>query len=407
MILYTIGIYIFGFFIRLTSIFNSKAKLWIVGRVDILKKLKLAKIAEQPYVIWFHCASLGEFEQARPVIEEIKKTHSKYKILLTFFSPSGYEIRKNYKLADWVFYICLDTKSNAKIFIELTNPMIAIFVKYEFWYNHIAELNYKNIPTYSLSAIFRKDQYFFSWKKYIIPNPLKLFTLIFVQDIDSQKLLKTINIDSTVIGDTRFDSVKTFLTNKKSLTDIEKFKDKNFLLVVGSAWQEDIDLISQIDYSQFPKFKIIIAPHLIDNETIEKISNAFSTKCYRYSEGGFENAKILIIDNIGMLSSIYQYADLAYIGGAFGSGLHNILEPAVYGIPVIFGENYQKFNEAIALIKLKGAFSIKNYYELEKRIKSFYFDEIERINTGEICSTYVEQNSGATALFLEKINLTS
>lgn len=407
MILYTIGIYIFGFFIRIASLFNPKAKLWIDGRTDIFENLKQENIAKQSDVIWFHCASLGEFEQARPVIEEIKRTYSKYKILLTFFSPSGYEIRKNYKLADWVFYICLDTKSNAETFIELTNPMIAIFVKYEFWYNHIAELNNKNIPTYSLSAIFRKEQYFFNWKKYLIPSPLKFFNHVFVQDVDSQKLLNTINTDSTVIGDTRFDSVKTFLTNKKKLPEIKEFKSNNFLLVVGSAWQEDIDLICQIDLTEFPKFKIIIAPHLIDNETIVKIENSFSITCYRYAKGDFENAKILIIDNIGMLSSIYQYADLAYVGGAFGSGLHNILEPAVYGIPVIFGENYQKFNEAIALIKQRGAFSIKNSNELEKRIKSFYFDEINRINTGEICSTYVEQNTGATALFLEKINLKS
>lgn len=405
MVLYTIGIYIFGIFIHFASFFNLKAKLWVDGRKNIFKAIEAAKINTHKNVIWIHCASLGEFEQARPVIEEIKNKQLDYKILLTFFSPSGYEIRKNYSLADWVFYLSLDTKLNAQTFLKLTTPCVAIFVKYEFWFRHIFELKKNNILTYSLSAIFRKNQYYFTWKKYVLPNPLKLFTKIFVQDIASQHLLKSINIDSVVIGDTRFDRVTSIAANKKTLPEIEQFKASAFLLVIGSAWIEDIEVFSKLNFAKFPNLKIIIAPHNIDDETIKTISEIMALPVSKYSESNFTKANILIIDNIGMLSSIYQYADLAYIGGAFGKGLHNILEAATYGIPVIFGKEYQKFNEAKDLIDLKGAFSIQSSNELENIIDLFYKTETARNIAGGICIQYIEENKGATSRFLDKIKL--
>lgn len=405
MIHYTLGIYIFRFFIFVASFANPKAKKWILGRRNIFEKLSAAKISSQNHVVWIHCASLGEFEQARPVIEEIKKTYPKYKILLTFFSPSGYEIRKNYALADWVFYICLDTPTNAKKFIALTNPEIAVFIKYEFWYNHCKILNKNKIPIYSLSAIFRKNQYYFNWIRYLLPNPLRLFTNIFVQDIHSQILLKKIGINAIVVGDTRFDSVKTFLKNKKTLLEIERFKKNNFLLVVGSAWLEDIKIISEINFEKYSNLKIIIAPHLIDNETIKKISHCFKKPISCYSKGIIDDSKILIINNIGMLSSIYQYADIAYVGGAFGKGLHNILEPAVYGIPVLFGPRYYKFKEAIDLIQLKCSFSINSFASFENLLALFYYDNVEKNKTGAVCKNFVEKNTGATKLFLDTIKL--
>ena len=390
-ILYNISIQLYVIAIRFAALFNAKAKLWIKGRKAIFQKIEEVTKGEQN-IVWFHCASLGEFEQGKPIIEGYKQKYPSHKILLTFFSPSGFEIRKNYEGVDWVFYLPADTKSNAKKFISIVKPIKVIFIKYEFWFNYMAELKKQNISFYSVSAIFRDGQAFFKYKWWA--EQLKNVTHFFVQDKNSAELLKSIGFKNTTIsGDSRFDSVLTTTNNPESFPLIEQFCKTKPTIICGSTWPKDEVLLSQF-IKENPQYNYIIAPHEMHHIShLQKQTGAqlFSTS----NTENINSNNVLIIDSIGILSSIYQYANIAYIGGGFGSGIHNILEAITFGLPVIFGPNYQKFNEATELIALGGAKSISNYTELTLAIDSFAnFDQ-------KIATNYIKNSSGATETILE------
>jgi len=392
-ILYNISIQLYVIAIRIASPFNAKAKFWVKGRKDIFQKLAEA-IKGEHNIVWFHCASLGEFEQGKPIIEGYKQKYPSHKILLTFFSPSGFEIRKNYEGVDWVFYLPADTKSNAKKFISIVKPIKVIFVKYEFWFNYMAELKKQNISFYSVSAIFRDGQAFFQYKWWA--EQLKNVTHFFVQDKTSAYLLKRIGFTNhTISGDSRFDSVLTTTNNPELFPLIEQFCKTKPTIICGSTWPKDEVLLSQF-IKENPQYNYIIAPHEMHHIShLQKQTGAqlFSTS----NTENINSNNVLIIDNIGILSSIYQYANIAYIGGGFGSGIHNILEAITFGLPVIFGPNYQKFNEATELIALGGAKSISNYTELTLAIDSFAnFDQ-------KIATNYIKNSSGATETILESL----
>jgi len=406
--IYTLLITCYYLAIYIAQFINPKAKLWIRGRKSWKQNLS-AKITDNQHIAWFHCASLGEFEQGRPVMEAFKTKYPNYKILLTFFSPSGYEVRKHYVSADYICYLPLDTKKNAKEFIEIINPKIAIFVKYEFWYYFINELKQRNIPILSISAIFRENQLFFrnygNWYRSV----LQKFTYIFVQNQKSKDLLDLhTNVTSTVTGDTRFDRVYSIATNAKQLPEIELFKQNKQLIVIGSSWQPDEDLVLQY-INQSKSIKYIIAPHEISETNLQRIEKNCTKKIIRYSKINSANVSefdVLLIDNVGMLSSLYRYGEIAYIGGGFGVGIHNILEAATFGLPIVFGTNYQKFKEAVELMELKSAFSISNISELENKLNNLLKNNDLLKATGLISSNYVKNNIGATNKiinYIEKI----
>jgi len=391
--LYNISIQLYVIAIRFAALFNAKAKLWVNGRKNIFQKIEEVTKGEQN-IVWFHCASLGEFEQGKPIIEGYKQKYPSHKMLLTFFSPSGFEIRKNYEGVDWVFYLPADTKSNAKKFISIVKPIKVIFIKYEFWFNYMAELKKQNISFYSVSAIFRDGQAFFKYNWFA--NQLKNITHFFVQDKTSADLLKSIGLTNhTISGDSRFDSVLSTTQNPKSFPLIKQFCKTKPTIICGSTWLKDETLLSQF-IKENPQYNYIIAPHEIHHIShLQKQTGAqlFSTS----NTENINSNNVLIIDSIGILSSIYQYANIAYIGGGFGSGIHNILEAITFGLPVIFGPNYQKFNEAAELIALGGAKSISNYTELTLAIDSFAnFDQKIAIN-------YIKNSIGATETILESI----
>lgn len=391
--LYNISIRLYVVAIHIASLFNTKAKLWVKGRKNIFDKLVEATKGEQN-IVWFHCASLGEFEQGKPIIASYKQKYSNHRILLTFFSPSGFEIRKNYNGVDWIFYLPADTKANAKQFINSVKPIKAIFIKYEFWFNYMAECKKQNIPFYSVSSIFRNEQIFFKNKWFA--RQLQNVTHFFVQDKTSADLLQSIGLTNyTISGDSRFDSVLTTTRNPKSFPLIEQFCKTKPTIICGSTWPKDEVLLSQF-IKENPQYNFIIAPHEMRHiAQLQKQTNA-----QLFSKANTENINsnnVLIIDSIGILSSIYQYGKLAYIGGGFGVGIHNILEAVAFGLPVIFGPNYQKFNEATELINQKGAISISNYNELTSAIDFFSaFDNSIAIN-------YIQENSGATTKILNSI----
>ena len=392
-ILYPISIQLSVIAIRIASLFNSKAKLWIKGRKSIFQKLAEATKKEQD-IVWFHCASLGEFEQGKPIIEGYKIKHPTHKILLTFFSPSGYEIRKNYDGVDWVFYLPADTKKNAKQFISIVNPIKVIFIKYEFWFNYMAECKKQNIPFYSVSSIFRKEQSFFKYD--FFAKQLNNVSHFFVQDQNSKELLKNIGITNcTVTGDTRFDSVIANTQNAISIPLIEEFSENKTTIICGSTWPKDEALLVKY-IKENPNYNYIIAPHEIHHiNELKKQTNALLFS--KADSTNISNSNVLIIDSIGILSNIYKYGDLAYIGGGFGVGIHNILEAVAYGLPVVFGPNYQKFKEANELIALLGAKDISNHSELETIILSFIdFDS-------SISKNYIKNNAGATDIIMSSI----
>ncbi len=422
-ILYSFSIHLYHAAIRTASLFNPKAKLWVEGRRNIFQKIasELKPSTNGSQLIWFHCASLGEFEQGRTVMEKLKKQDPEIKILLTFFSPSGYEIRKNYEGADYVLYLPIGTRHNAERFVKLIKPKAVFFVKYEFWFNYLNELKNQKVPVYLISGIFREDQYFFKWYSRWFREQLNRFTHFYLQDEESKKLLNSIGYTNiTVSGDTRFDRVFEIAENVKSISLIEKFKQDKQLLVAGSTWEEDEKIISDLKFHA-SGFKLIIVPHEIDESHIQLIESIFipilrnglkdgegaGRACLRYSQADDKNittASVLIIDNIGMLSSIYQYASIAYVGGGFGKGIHNILEPAAFGLPVIFGPNYNKFTEAIELIQAGGAFSFSSRDEL-KNIFNFLKAPAALKKTSEISKSYVSSRIGATDKILKSISL--
>jgi 3-deoxy-D-manno-octulosonic-acid transferase len=391
--LYNISIWFYVVAVYFASLFNSKARLWVKGRKSIFKKLEQT-LNNTENIVWFHCASLGEFEQGKPIIQAYKAKYPTHKILLTFFSPSGYEIRKNTPLADFVCYLPADTKSNAKKFISIVNPIKVIFIKYEFWFNYMAELKKQNISFYSVSAIFRDGQAFFKYKWWA--EQLKNVTHFFVQDKNSAELLKSIGFNNTTIsGDSRFDSVLANSKNPVKMPLIETFSKSKPTIICGSTWPKDEILLVQY-IKDHPENNYIIAPHELQNiSALQKQTNALLFS--ETDNTDISNSNVLIIDSIGILSNIYQYANIAYIGGGFGAGIHNVLEAVAFGLPVIFGPNYQKFNEAKELINQKGAISISNYTELTSAIDCFStFNKSIAIN-------YIKENSGATTKILDSI----
>ena len=405
--LYNILVFKASIILRFIALFNKKIKLFIDGRKETFDKLSV--LDKNDKVIWIHAASLGEFEQARPIIEKLKSNYSNYKIVVTFFSPSGYEIRKNYNLADVVCYLPLDSKSNAKKFVEKVNPKLAIFVKYEFWPNLLNELKSKQIPTILISGILRKKQSFFKWYGGFMRKALLAFDHFFVQNEESKRLLNSINFNKvTVSGDTRFDRVYEILQQDNSLEFISEFKNDTYTIIGGSTWEQDEELlIDYINNKSSENEKFIIAPHNINQKNIENLRKSILKKTVLYSERNNVNLKkyqVFIIDAIGLLTKIYSYADVAYVGGGLKTGLHNILEPATFGVPVVIGNNYDKFNEAVDLVRLKGCISISNQQEFSSTFIKLKSDENFRKSTGKINKDYIKKNVGATQLILNYID---
>jgi len=397
LLLYIIGIKIYSTIIWIFSFFNKKAALFISGRKQIFKEIA-KKIDPDNENIWFHFASLGEFEQGRPVLEKFKDLHPKKKIVITFFSPSGYEIRKNYALADGIFYLPIDSRKNAQHFIKLVNPEMAIFTKYEFWYYYFKELDKKSIPLFIVSGIFRKDQIFFKGYGGFYRGILKCVTHFFVQNQESSFLLRSIGMNNvTISGDTRFDRVFENAKNPKRISEIELFCADSPILVCGSTWPDDEKLLAALP-AKYPDWKFIIAPHEIHESHILSIESIFqkTTRFSEFKNTGKSDSAVFIIDNIGMLSSLYQYAKVAYIGGGFGAGIHNTLEAAAFGLPVIFGPKFNKFQEAKDLIKIGAAKSVSNASELINAFEHFK----NNAQSPSAATNYVNDKKGATEMIL-------
>lgn len=403
--LYSLGLRFYYLLILLASLFNNKARLWIKGRKGIFDKIQ-KQVKSENNLFWFHTSSLGEFEQGRPLIEALKNKNNSIKILLTFFSPSGYENRKNYKTADYIFYMPPDSKKNARQFINLIQPSKAFFIKYEFWYHYLNQLKKNNIPVYLISANFRQKQIFFKWYGGWFRKMLYKFAHIFVQNKKSEQLLKNIGLDNiTISGDTRFDRVAEIAKQAKRIEIAEKFKQDNSIIIGGSTWDKDEEIIIEFINTSQRKTKYIIAPHEIHESNIQRIIKSINKPVIRYSSASINNVndfQVLIIDNIGMLSSLYRYADIAYIGGGFGVGIHNILEAATFGLPVVFGPNYKKFQEAVDLVESGGAFSVDSYENLQIRFENL-LENIETNKAGKISKEYVLNNQGATSKILNEI----
>ncbi|MGD9771544.1 MAG: 3-deoxy-D-manno-octulosonic acid transferase [Parabacteroides sp.] len=410
--MYSLIIHLYAFFIELISPFHKKARLMRLGQWKTNGILR-EKIDRNAKYIWFHASSLGEFEQGRPLIEKIKAEHPEYKILLTFFSPSGYEVRKNYGGADVVCYLPFDTPYRVKKFLDLSKPVMAIFIKYEFWDNYLSELKRRNIPVYIVSAIFRKEQLFFKWYGGMYRKVLSYFTHIFVQDDASRELLSKYGVTNvSVFGDTRFDRVQDVYKNTKQVPMVDLFvnnnrSDNQLTMVAGSSWQQDEEVYLNY-FNEHPELKLIIAPHEIHKDHLMNIESMLKRPSIRLSEATEKDIKgksCLIVDSFGLLSSIYRYGDLAYIGGGFGAGIHNVLEAAVYGIPVIFGPKYQKFKEARDLLQVGGAFSITDEKTFESKMEelSTYRDLLEA--AGVAAGDFVKSNIGATNRIIASIPL--
>ena len=419
--LYNLIIILASQIVKLLALFNPKMKLFVNGRKDVFSILK-SKIALTDKTIWFHAASLGEYEQGLPVIEKIKIQYPNHKIVITFFSPSGYEVRKNNTVADATVYLPLDTKRNAQQFLKLVHPEMVFFIKYEFWPNYLNELKNLNIKTYLISGIFRENQLFFKWYGGFYKNALKTFDYFFVQNESSKKLLQSINFNNVKIsGDTRFDRVVSILERDNTLDFIQQFKGNSSnvgitTIVIGSSWPKDESLLINFINKSPNNLKFIIAPHNIKSEQIANLKSQITKKTILFSE--FENFNavqtsrnlslqdynVFIIDTIGMLTKIYSYADIAYVGGGFGNpGVHNILEPATFGVPIIIGPNYSHFAEATALVHQEGCISIKNQKELNDALDNLISNEDIRHEKGHICSTFVQMNKGATNVVLNHI----
>ncbi len=406
-LIYRLSVFFYQLLVRCAAPFNPKARFWVDGRKNIFDQIE-ARVEHDRPLIWVHCASLGEFEQGRPLIEAIRKEHPAYRILLTFFSPSGYEIRKNYEGADYIFYLPVDTPANARRFVDLVKPEKVFFVKYEYWYFYFRALHRRNIPLYIVSAIFRKDQWFFKkgpvgkWYR----NLLHMTSHLFVQQPESLKLLNTYGIThASSVGDTRFDRVAAIAAAGKELPLIEAFKKESPVLVAGSSWKPDEDLL--IEYiNQSEGLKFIFAPHEIKPVNVQRILSSVNKPAVCLSQATTEQIaryEVLIIDSIGLLSSVYRYATVAYIGGGFGVGIHNTLEAAIYNIPVLFGPNYSRFNEAVMLKKQGVAYPILNFHDLKNSLDSLFADENLRAEIAKSCRSYTQSNLGATEKILSKV----
>lgn len=393
--------------VKLLALFSPKIKLFVDGRKIVFQTLD-SKISSSDKAIWFHAASLGEFEQGLPVMEKIKEEFPNHKIVVTFFSPSGYEVRKNNSIADATVYLPLDTKSNVQKFLKLVHPDLVFFIKYEYWPNYLNELKKFNIKTYLISGIFRENQAFFQWYGGFYRNALKTFNYFFVQNESSKKLLQSLGFNNVKIsGDTRFDRVVSILERDNSLDFIKQFKNNTITIVIGSSWPKDESLLVNYINKNNEKVKFIIAPHNIKSEQIQELKNSISKKVILFSEKentDLSNYDVLLIDTIGILTKIYSYADIAYVGGGFGNpGVHNILEPATFGIPIIVGPNFSHFAEAVALVHQGGCVSIANQNELNDTFSNLISNDDIRNEKGDICSAFVQMNKGATDVILKHI----
>ena len=409
--IYNLIVVFADFILKIAALFNPKIKLFVDGRKSVYKVLS-NKIKAYDKTIWFHAASLGEYEQGLPVMERMKSRFPNHLIVLTFFSPSGYEVRKNNTIADVTVYLPLDTKSNVDKFMEIVRPDMAFFIKYEYWPNYLNALKNRETPTYLISGIFREDQLFFKWYGGFYRNALNAFEHFFVQNSKSKDLLLKLGKSNvTVSGDTRFDRVASILNRDNSLEFIEEFKDNSLTIVVGSSWPKDESmLVSYINSTENVKF--IIAPHNIKTEQIQALKNSISKKTILFSEVDFTSSKpinlanfdVFIIDTIGILTKIYSYADIAYVGGGFGNpGVHNILEPATFGVPIVIGPNYSHFPEATALVNMEGCISISTQEELNEAFDNLIQNQDVRFEKGHICSTFVEMNKNATEIIMNHI----
>lgn len=406
-LLYNIGIRCYTAAIAIAGIANAKARLWLKGRRGLLERIESDMARETRARAWIHAASLGEFEQARPIIEEIRRQRPEVAIVVTFFSPSGYEIRKGYNGADYVYYLAADTLRNAKRFVEAVMPQVAIFVKYEFWLNHLAELRRHHTPTYLVSAIFRRGSIFFrpcgaAWRR-----ALATYTTLFVQNEESRQLLASIGYrNATIAGDTRFDRVAEIARNRQQIPIVERFKRDRHLFVAGSTWRPDEEILIELINSN-PDIGFIIAPHEMDDRRICHLVSSVKGGAVRYTESceqtDFNNTQVLILDTIGLLSSLYGYATWAYIGGGFGAGIHNTLEAATFGLPIAFGPRYRRFQEACDLIELRAARSVKSAAELKAWFAPLRDDRACLEKASRAAKEYAERNCGATRLIVEAL----
>jgi 3-deoxy-D-manno-octulosonic-acid transferase len=399
LLFYNLGVRFYFILIFIASFFNKKAKLWINGR----KKTNYKQFSKSA---WFHFASLGEYEQGLPVLIAYREKYPHTKIIITFFSPSGFEIRKNTPYADAVYYLPLDTKSNARKFIDAIDPAIAVFTKYEYWYHFFSELHDREIPLYLISGIFRSNQVFFKWYGGLHREMLNCVTRFFVQDDNSKHLLQSIGISYvSVSGDTRFDRVWAYAQYPKSFPVIAEFTQGKKTFIAGSTWPEDEQLLAKLA-ADHPDWKFIFAPHEIKEEKINRLIEQLpANSAVRHSQLTTDHSpQTLIIDNIGMLSSLYQYGQIAYIGGGFGVGIHNTLEAAAFGLPVIFGPNYEKFKEAKDLISLQVGFSIKDESELKKTFEFLTEDESRYQSISMKIKEYVKEHTGATEIIMEYLS---
>ena len=414
LVVYNFIVFLASQIVKIIALFSPKMKLFVDGRKTVFSTLQ-SKINSDDKTIWFHAASLGEYEQGLPVIEKIKEKYLSHKIVVTFFSPSGYEVRKNNTVADVTVYLPLDTKSNAKQFLDLVHPEMVFFIKYEYWPNFLNELKNRNIKTYLISGILRENQAFFKWYGGFYRNALNTFNYFFVQNESSKKLLQSIGFNNVkVSGDTRFDRVVSILERDNSLDFIEEFKNNKTTIVIGSSWPKDENLLVEYINKSSENVKFIIAPHNILQSTIVNLQSSIKKRIILFSEKDeilkqVQNEKladfqVFIIDTIGILTKIYSYADIAYVGGGFGNpGVHNILEPATFGVPIVIGPKYSHFAEATALVNMEGCISIKNQTELNEAFNLLLQNEDERFEKGHVCSTFVQMNKGATDIILKHI----
>lgn len=399
--MYSLFIYLYVFAIKVAALFNGKAREWVNGRKNLLENMK---VMQGENVIWLHCASLGEYEQGIPLAQKLKTLYPDCKILVTFFSPSGFNHRKNIKEVDYYFYMPADTISNISKLLNIVNVKFAVFVKYEFWFNAIKTLHDNDVPIYYVACNFRPDQYFFKWYGKWSRRYLKMVSHFFVQNDVSYNLLRLINVNSTVAGDTRFDRVFAIANSFYEDKIVQNFKGNDKLFVMGSSWEKDEQIVVSTNLIT-DNYKLLIAPHLIDVNNISRVKNLFGNDAVLYSgcdENSVQDFRVLIVDCIGKLSYLYRYADVAYIGGGFGAGIHNTLEAAAYQIPVIFGPNYKKFNEAVEILKSDAGFSISNHVQLNEVIENLLqndFCDLIKSN----CGSFVKSNIGAVDIITLKI----
>lgn len=405
--IYSIIVSIAGLLLQIIAFFVPKIKLFVAGRKDVFPTL-ITKIKPSDKTIWFHAASLGEYEQGLPVIEKIKEKYPNHKIVLSFFSPSGYEIRKNNTIADATVYLPLDTQKNAAKFIDLVHPEMVFFIKYEFWPNYLNELRKRNTPTYLISGIFRENQVFFKWYGDFYRKALDAFSYFFVQNEKSGQLLLQLGKSNCIVsGDTRFDRVASILKRDNTLDFIAEFKNNKTTFVAGSTWPKDEELLLNYIKSNTTDTKFIIAPHNIKPDQIQQLKNSCAKKVILFSEKENKNLAdydVFIIDTVGILTKIYSYADIAYVGGGFGNpGIHNILEPATFGIPIVIGPNYSHFAEAIELVSIGGCISVDNYDSLEVLLNELIGDIEIRKSRGAISASFVQKNKGAVAKIMSAV----